>query len=505
MPKPDGSKQEPEKPADKPKDGVLRIYKKKADKNDKHAQSRRMRSLSKFKKSLQGALGSLGRKSNNVKQRKSLDNVFQEFQADSGWEIFHAQDYDKPSGGPIKVKHIEKRPAYAFNQNKGQLIMLPEYDRVIVTQDGKCILEDSVTTIQKFHKQSSSSETSQGEDDLEDFNVQKLAEERKEQRLAEMQFEQVRAMNKKFIKQESQRRRKLPEDATDPVPIRTSSTKSDEIDQLNKDLAQHVSIDRQGSKQRRYKPKGDFNLDINKNKHKILRKGDKQKLYVKDAEPDKTNPVYESECEDNDEDDTVMSPIEPSGLRLEDSGYRSEQSSPATPMMTTLGSNGQIPVNQVLWPPPQGAMVPMSYVSPAPLMGVSMSYTPVWQAPQPFAPQTGVLGMAYPANPPNIGDENNNVIMTTTQTMPSQSPQNTPDNTLDRHKQLVIGPIGYRPVNFNPQAASVTERPASILAQNSVAPPGVLPGRKSSQDSGTAGMGDEEAPVAPPPLYPQIV
>ena len=99
----------------------------------------------KLKKHMKNAWGSISR--SFVRKTKLKDIV-----NDDNWEIYHTEgeNYDEPPEGPIPIHHIEKRPAYAYNPVKGQLMLIPNFDRVIVTPDGKQIREDMLTSVQKY-------------------------------------------------------------------------------------------------------------------------------------------------------------------------------------------------------------------------------------------------------------------------------------------------------------------------------------------------------------------
>ena len=94
--------------------------------------------LSNIRKSVKNAFGTIGRA---VKRRKKIDEML-----DGNWEICQTEEYDDLPAGIVNVDvdHIEKRPAYAYHPSKGQLILLPEYETVIVTKDGKRIQESAL-------------------------------------------------------------------------------------------------------------------------------------------------------------------------------------------------------------------------------------------------------------------------------------------------------------------------------------------------------------------------
>ena len=100
--------------------------------------------LHKIKSSVKQAFGSLGR---SLSKKNKLKEML-----DGEWEIFHPEQYDDPPDQPIQVDHMEQRPAYAYNPNKGQLMLIPDYERVIVTSDGKVIRESALVTVHKIKK-----------------------------------------------------------------------------------------------------------------------------------------------------------------------------------------------------------------------------------------------------------------------------------------------------------------------------------------------------------------
>ena len=132
------------------------------------------------------------------------------FTDSNGWQVYPASRYDTLPRGPIKVSKIEMAPAYAYNPEKGELCLLPNFDRVIVTEDGKRIREavlakgnslpnilhdvDVKSITGSTRSLSDLVSSTMGPLDLKDQRASSasIEEERKEQQFSEMQFEQVR-------------------------------------------------------------------------------------------------------------------------------------------------------------------------------------------------------------------------------------------------------------------------------------------------------------------------
>ena len=121
------------------------------DENENHQKKNRKKSkyskekygsLRKFKKSMQNAIGSIGKASGKILQRKSATEIFEGDMEDM------SADQSEPSG--LLFEKNDRRPSYAYHPGKGSLILLPDQENVIITKDGRVISETSLQ--QKKHK-----------------------------------------------------------------------------------------------------------------------------------------------------------------------------------------------------------------------------------------------------------------------------------------------------------------------------------------------------------------
>ncbi len=172
-----------------------------------------------FKNSFKKAWGSLR---NSLGRKNKLKDILD----DPQWEIYHAENYDPAPKGPINIHHIEKRPAYAYNAQKAQLMLIPDFDRVLITSDGRHIREDTLTKVAKNVSESSPvpppDVPGKPEEALTD-----LDKERQEQMRTEMQFQIVR---------------RQVSDGPDEVfhsngPVRTSSMRDENYSSLDRLIA----------------------------------------------------------------------------------------------------------------------------------------------------------------------------------------------------------------------------------------------------------------------------
>ncbi len=138
----------------------------------------------KIKESFKNAWGSLRR---SIGRKSKLRDILN----DPQWEIYHTENYDPAPEGPISIHHIETKPAYAYNPHKTQLMLIPNFDKVIVTTDGKYIREDTLTKVAKLGAESSHHSDILNTDGMKPDEV-KREMERREQMRAEIQFQIVR-------------------------------------------------------------------------------------------------------------------------------------------------------------------------------------------------------------------------------------------------------------------------------------------------------------------------
>ncbi|ELU05753.1 hypothetical protein CAPTEDRAFT_223558 [Capitella teleta] len=162
-------------------------------------------SLRKLKKSVKkGVKNAFG----SLRGSKSRQVIDESIQTDDAWQIYPACMYDESNEGPINIVRVEKGPAYAYHPEKGQLVLIPDYDNIIVTDDGRKIREAHIkndTTSQKKVAQLVEAKLSSVESPgalavptpLRDHKPS-IIEERHTQDVIEMQFQQVQGLNKQF-------------------------------------------------------------------------------------------------------------------------------------------------------------------------------------------------------------------------------------------------------------------------------------------------------------------
>ena len=358
----------------------------------------------KIKKSFKNAWGSLRRSLGRKNKLKDILN-------DPQWEIYHVENYDPAPQGPISIHHIETKPAYAYNPLKGQLMLIPNFDKVIVTTDGKHIRQDTLTKVDKPGSESAEPLKSLNTEGMTPEEIQREIE-RREQLRAEMQFQIVR--------------RQVSNNSDDlPVsnPIKTSSNRDN-----------YSSLDRL----------------INRRDNAM-----------------RTNPIYDSDEDDDYLSESTESPEEAAykkrNSKLEDSGYTSNGTPPVYP--SPFPMNGLPPMMPMAMYPGMPQMVP--YMVP--------QWPMPPQQQMPVYPQMGTQNYtAYvpqqqPAKPPSeisVGNKGTTINI-------AYEPQPTTPLTVDTSMTSIssqqTSPIpSFRPVKFQPKAAPATFEPS---APETAAPP----------------------------------
>lgn len=158
--------------------------------------NRKSGNLEKLKKSIGKAFGSI----KGMSKKSSAEKTDVNYSAKDGWQILYTEECDKPPPGAFKIKRMEKQAAYAYNPENGQLVTLPDFDRIIVTQDGRRIRETELNKNAKSAVNKSLPSYVRKErpslEGLFESNVSlhshKAEEERKQIELMEQQFAQVR-------------------------------------------------------------------------------------------------------------------------------------------------------------------------------------------------------------------------------------------------------------------------------------------------------------------------
>ena len=359
------------------KEKVIKLYKKKKyDKNDKPQP--KYGSLYKLKKSIKHALGSVGKSNSVGKERGPLMNVFFNMEKNKDWELYHAEDYDKPPKTAVKVKRIEKRPLYAYNSKTGQLVMLPQQEKIYVTTTDLRIHKDALMNSKievDILCEGLSDEEKMSMNTGNSDNEEQITDEREKLNIMELKFEQVRYLNKKFRE--------------DEIPSSASTLSS-------------------GSPETENPPTETY-------PHKAREKTQVEKV-APDKSGEKDNPVYFSDDEKDSDVDKVEGP-------LADSGY-----------------SGGVSLSAFL-----------------------MSNKPVKKT---DTPQMSTMDISEPNSPP--GDAcDDNIPLSSLTSVSSPEPQKQPNepveailapdttpitdwNTRERQKMLIMGPVGFRPINFNP-------------------------------------------------------
>ena len=352
----------------------------------------------KIKKSFKNAWGSLRRSFGRKNKLKDILN-------DPQWEIYHAENYDPAPQGPISIHHIETKPAYAYNPLKGQLMLIPNFDKVIVTTDGKHIRQDTLTKVDKLGSESAEPLKSLNTEGMTPDEIQREIE-RREQLRAEMQFQIVR-------RQVSNNSDDLPVSS----PMKTSSNRDN-----------YSSLDR---------------------------------LISRRDNAMRTNPIYDSDEDDDYLSESTESPEEPAhkkrNSKLEDSEYTSNGTPPVYPSPFPM-VNGLPPMMPMAMYPGMPQMVPyMVPQGPVPP-----------QQQMPVYPQTGTQNYtAYvpqqqPARPPSeisVGNKGTTINI-------AYEPQPTPPLTVDTSMTSIssqqTSPIpSFRPVKFQPKVAPTTFEPST--------------------------------------------
>ena len=242
-------------------------------------------SIHRIKKSLQEAIGSIGRSFSKGKKK------FQELaKGEEGWEIFRTEKYDTPPDGPITIKAIEMHPVYAYNSDKDQLMLLPDYDRVIVTDDGRKILEADLLKIEKFKKTVSEIGSTKQRARLSNVftmddnhmtpREREVQEERQLQDLMEVQFAHIRKLSKKLSAEDqghsSVRSLRGLLGYSDVEPHESSASGGQDYDAYSLDRA----LNSQKKRGNRYRKS---NVPGNKPRHKVLIKG--MDAYTQNLQP----------------------------------------------------------------------------------------------------------------------------------------------------------------------------------------------------------------------------
>ena len=370
----------------------------------------RYNSLSKLKNSMRTVFGSIGK---GIKNRKKIDEVFEIGVAnDSGekWEIYPSEDYDDVPDEPMKVDHVEKCAAYAYQVSTGELVLLPNYDSVLVTVDGRRIREAAIAKVNQPKWSKRLPDESRRKPIVEEPEQSKIdaEKERDQQSHLEQQFAEVRFLNTKFqgsakngvsstLTHDELLRivaAKIPPPSTE-IERRTSSRWS--MEERNSGMLDKYFVDM-----------NTYSLDRNNNKKKSNSKRDNKSKRLSPSKINDSvhrevnaNPVYSSGADDEDEDAEGMvgkaNSHESSSTK--DSGYKTER-------------DGIDKTNQPsadMFPRPTAISMPdasTNYVPQQPIIAHPSQRYPAWPggmpmtAPMPYVTNTNVFNPMVPAYNP---------------------------------------------------------------------------------------------------------
>ena len=142
----------------------------------------------KMKNAVKNVIGSISRSFGRLKNIKTILNSDE-------WEIHYPETYDKPSENEnaIKVHHIEKRPAYAYHHVKEELVLLPDYDRIVVAEDGRKFREDDLLNVENPREKYVMVKPIIPGDEIK--NTIKIHHERSENETIDREFEWIRKVD----------------------------------------------------------------------------------------------------------------------------------------------------------------------------------------------------------------------------------------------------------------------------------------------------------------------
>ena len=336
----------------------------------------RYNSLRKLKNSMRTVFGSIGK---GIKNRKKIDEVFEiGIDNDSGdkWEIYPSEDYDDVPDEPMKVDHVEKCAAYAYQVSTGELVLLPNYDSVLVTVDGRRIREADIAKVNQPKWSKRLPDENQRNPLVENAEQTKIdaEKERDQQSHLEQQFAEVRFLNTKF---QGSGKKGLCSTVSHDELLRIVAAKipppSSEIEQRT---SSRWSVEERnsGMLDKYFVDMNTYSLDRNNNKKKSSNKRDcKSKRHSPSKISDSVdrevnaNPVYSSGADDEDEDGEEMavkanshesSSTKDSGYKTEHNGIdKTDQPSDISARLTASNmpdmSSNYVPQQPVMAHPPQ--------------------------------------------------------------------------------------------------------------------------------------------------------
>ena len=531
------------------------LYRKNDSSTKPAKKSSKYNSLSKLKNSMRTAFGSIGK---GITNRKKIDEVFDiGVDNDSGekWEIYPAGDYDDVPDGPIKVDHVEKCAAYAYQTSTGELVLLPNYDRILVTADGRRIREADITKVNKPKWLKRLPDETEKKPIVETSDPPKVVaeKEREQQTKLEKQFAEVRFLNTKFqgsgkngvprtLSHDELLRlvaAKIPPPSPDCEPETSNRWSLEEsnsgmLDQYFVDMSTY-SLDRNNNKKNSKSKMGKkTNTWGSKSKRPSLVKSE----LVSVEKTANTNPVYSSGGEEEDEERKAPPTFtwranSQESSSTKDSGYKTErdgsdktdqslttpdvspastlEARPVSSMPDTLNTQvssqpqlpavtpqqpvfAQPPQWYSAWPNGMGVTAPLPYAANTNMFNpMAATYNPAMYNPymQPMVsgymnpgmyatmpaaqtlPALSTAAMTTPNMAVSMSDSlGQNISLASTLPLLSKSNNvTTPPALLPKpRKELILGPVGFRPVKFNPdiKVTSVTIPPTVASSDSRV-------------------------------------
>ena len=156
--------------------------------------------MQKIQRSMRNAFGSIRGKMSHDQSMRNL--------ASDGWVILPTGSYDTPPSKPVKISRVEAGSAYAFNSERGEMYLIPNFDKVLVTDEGLRIRERQLNSDGVHRKLSTASTESSGPivlgQVLESNNTRqspndiRIEEERRLLQEAETPFRVIQQMNTNY-------------------------------------------------------------------------------------------------------------------------------------------------------------------------------------------------------------------------------------------------------------------------------------------------------------------
>jgi hypothetical protein len=189
------------------------LFKKNTPKSPNKSKASRMK---KIQRSMRHAFGSIRGKLGSDQSMRSLSN--------DGWVIMPTESFDTPPKKPVQISHVESGSAYAFHSERGEMYLIPNFDKILVTDEGLRIPERQLSTYGSPRKTPRKSSLSNSPILLghvvESHNLSRssqdlrIEEERKKLQEVEAPFRVIQQMNANYRAEEDGRLAEVP---TNPV------------------------------------------------------------------------------------------------------------------------------------------------------------------------------------------------------------------------------------------------------------------------------------------------